>query len=287
MVKTHRTHRDVDSVTQGRIDAIAGDVDLRPPPVPRRPALSGCATTRRKPSGNAGRSFWARRATRARVPEYPVEFLWRISRPRPERRGSPSAGQKLAAVTKFINSFEYNHTGANYYASNPASLPFRSGSRSAGPRVLRLGAGTSPQVMKRDRGLKHVMYTAKEIMREALPIQCVEAVFLGIHLTAEIEELERIPVSFKSKVDGSSYRHIVLAVRDREATTWGALGISRRRTLQHKECVYPSLSALVEEFKDSYERCDHALVKVYAGLPLPPGLHSSDPVKWRVLNQGR
>ena len=36
--------------------------------------------------------------------------------------------------------------------------------------------------MKRDRGLKHVTTTAKEIMREALPIQCVEAVFLAILL---------------------------------------------------------------------------------------------------------
>lgn len=37
---------------------------------------------------------------------------------------------------------------------------------------------------KRDRGFRHVTTTAKLIIREALPIQCVDAVFLGAYLTS-------------------------------------------------------------------------------------------------------
>ena len=49
-------------------------------------------------------------------------------------------------------------------------------------------------------------------MKEALPIQCLEAVFLGCYLTAGMKEVQRIPVSFKSEVDGHIFRHIVLVL---------------------------------------------------------------------------
>lgn len=42
---------------------------------------------------------------------------------------------------------------------------------------------------KKDRRFLHVTSTAKLIIREALPIQCVEAVFLGAYLTADIIEV--------------------------------------------------------------------------------------------------
>ena len=161
--------------------------------------------------------------------------------------------QKMVAMNRYICAFEYNHTGRGYY------------------------------VMKRDRGLKHVTTTAKEIMREALPIQCVEAVFLGIILTSEMPDLLRFPVSFKSACDGNVYRHIVLAVHDTKEATWGALGISRRKKLQFKDPTFASLGALVGDYRKSYEACDHDLVKVYVGLPLPTSVHSMEPVKWRVL----
>ena len=71
------------------------------------------------------------------------------------------------------------------------------------------------------------------MMRDALPIQCVEAVFLAAFLTAGLEELDRYPISFKSVVDGHTYRHIVLAVK--QGGKWGAVGISRRTSLMFKE----------------------------------------------------
>lgn len=44
-------------------------------------------------------------------------------------------------------------------------------------------------VKKKDRGFRHVTSTAKLIIREALPIQCVEAVFVGAYLTADMTEV--------------------------------------------------------------------------------------------------
>lgn len=44
-------------------------------------------------------------------------------------------------------------------------------------------------VKKKDRGFRHVTYTAKLIIRDALPIQCVEAVYLGAFLTAGMSEV--------------------------------------------------------------------------------------------------
>jgi len=78
----------------------------------------------------------------------------------------------LKVIQKFINAFEYNHTGQTFFK------------------------------MKRDRGMKHLTNVAKQIIRDALPIQCVEGVFLGTYLTSDLKTVTRIPVSFKSSVEG-------------------------------------------------------------------------------------
>ena len=87
--------------------------------------------------------------------------------------------------------------------------------------------------------------TAREMVRESLPIKCLEAVVLLLHLTATCTDMQRFAISFKSSYDGSrvrvlmplprsrvQYQHIVLGV-------WcdglfGALGLSRRDTLTDK-----------------------------------------------------
>lgn len=46
-------------------------------------------------------------------------------------------------------------------------------------------------VKKKDRGFRHVTSTAKLIIREALPIQCVEAVFVGAYLTADMAQVSK------------------------------------------------------------------------------------------------
>ena len=47
---------------------------------------------------------------------------------------------------------------------------------------------------------------------KGLPIQCVEAVFLGVYLTSTFKEVERIPVSFKSKLFTTTIIIIVIVI---------------------------------------------------------------------------
>ncbi len=101
--------------------------------------------------------------------------------------------------------------------------------------------------LRKDRGLKRVMSTAKEIIQEALPIKCIEAVFLACYLTIDMKDVERVPVSFKSEVEGHVFRHIVLAIRYQGK--WGALGLSRKSTLMHKPCKFESFSDLMLDYK--------------------------------------
>ena len=78
--------------------------------------------------------------------------------------------QRLKVLQNFISSFEYNFTHEQYFN------------------------------VRKDRPLGRIMDTAKKITRDALPIKCVEAVFLGLYLTCDMEDLDRIPVGFKSEV---------------------------------------------------------------------------------------
>ncbi|CAB1098153.1 unnamed protein product [Ectocarpus sp. CCAP 1310/34] len=166
-------------------------------------------------------------------------------------------------------------------------------------------------VKKKDRGFRHVTSTAKQIIREALPIQCVEAVFVGAYLTADMAEagplffqtladsstlspylrrfllpgymvgVDRFPVCFRSSLDGRVYRHIVLAVRS--GGKWGSLGLSRRDTLMYKELKYELFSKLVGDFRESYASNWHRLEQVWVGFPLPHDISSNVAVKWKVL----
>lgn len=61
-------------------------------------------------------------------------------------------------------------------------------------------------VKKKDRGFRHVTLTAKLIIREALPIQCVEAVFVGAYLTADMAQVIRSVVCATRCRKGTSYR---------------------------------------------------------------------------------
>jgi len=106
--------------------------------------------------------------------------------------------------------------------------------------------------------------------------------FLGAaYLTNELKTITRIPVSFKSEVEGTIYRHIVLAVESEGK--WGALGISRRKTLMYKDLKFDSLGDLMREFRDSYQESFHELLKIYVGLPFTRDTYSSSKLQWRVL----
>ncbi|CAM9311096.1 unnamed protein product, partial [Pylaiella littoralis] len=158
---------------------------------------------------------------------------------------------KLKLIQAYITSLEYNYTGEEFF------------------------------VKKKDRGFRHVTSTAKLIIREALPIQCVEAVFVGAYLTADMTEVDRFPVCFRSSLDGRVYRHIILAVRSEKV--WGALGLSRRDTLMYKELKYELFSELMNDFRNSYAGNWHRLEHIWVGFPLPHDISSNLPVKWKVM----
>ncbi|CAM9333483.1 unnamed protein product, partial [Ectocarpus sp. 13 AM-2016] len=166
---------------------------------------------------------------------------------------------KLKHIQAYITSLEYNYTGEAFF------------------------------VKKKDRGFRHVTSTAKLIIREALPIQCVEAVFVGAYLTADMAEagppffqsVDRFPVCFRSSLDGRVYRHIVLAVRS--GGKWGSLGLSRRDTLMYKELKYELFSKLLGDFRESYASSWHRLEQVWVGFPLPHDISSNVAVKWKVM----
>lgn len=151
---------------------------------------------------------------------------------------------KIAAVQAYIEKLSYNFTGVNYFD------------------------------VRKHRPMGRILETGREVTRQALPIKCVEAVFVAAYLTQGLKELERIPFSFRSQIDGVTYKHIVLAVKHN--SKWGSVGLSRRRELYYKDLVYDSLAELFLEYKRSYERVFHTLRRVKVGLPLPHEVHGRD-----------
>lgn len=79
------------------------------------------------------------------------------------------------------------------------------------------------------------MENAKEIILESLPIKCLEAVILALYLTAPLTNLHRFAIGFKSSFNGLYYRHVVLGVSN---SSYGALGLSRRKDLMYKPLQY-------------------------------------------------
>ncbi|RHY19261.1 hypothetical protein DYB25_003942 [Aphanomyces astaci] len=137
-----------------------------------------------------------------------------------------------------MNALEYNYTGKMYFD------------------------------VSKNRSHKSIYGTAKDIIHDALPIQCLEAVFLAAYLTAggpEYEgatfnhQIDRIPISFKTSSGGTTFRHIVLAIK------------------------HQSLSDLVGNFVEQYTAVCHDVIKVYVGFPFSHDIHSTERVEWRVL----
>ncbi|KAI5056557.1 hypothetical protein GOP47_0028375 [Adiantum capillus-veneris] len=126
------------------------------------------------------------------------------------------------------------------------------------------------------------MDTAKMMIYNPQPIKCVEAVFLALYLTAGIADTERIPLGFKSELHGQVHQHIVLLVRYNNR--YGAFGISRQKNLMSKEFAFESLSSIVDNFKQAYEKFDHKVIRIRVGLPVEHNTASFNFVCWRYLS---
>lgn len=156
---------------------------------------------------------------------------------------------RLEAIQRYTRELQYNHTGTQFFE------------------------------IKKNRPLTGLMDLAREMIRESLPIKCLEAVILGIYLTNGMSGVERFPISFKTQFSGSSFRHIVLGIH--YAGRFGSLGMSRREDLMFKPPVCRTLLDLVLEFEGSYRRCWHSLKKVKIGQYVSHDPHSVEQIEWK------
>ncbi|GBG30784.1 Vasohibin-2 [Hondaea fermentalgiana] len=184
------------------------------------------------------------------------DTLPEVPRPRAPTNFAPaaSAAWRLERIQQYISRLEYNHTGTNYFT------------------------------IRKDRGAKRLAGTAREIMRECLPIKCIEAVFLGFYLTLGMNDLVRIPLRFQSSVEQNGqfvFKHIVMAVGHKGR--WGAIGLSRKETLMHRKIQFDSLAELIKDFCGAYGDLGHSVQHVGVGLPFGHCEHSMEPIHWRPL----
>jgi len=159
--------------------------------------------------------------------------------------------QKLAAVQRYLNRLQYNHTGMQFFN------------------------------IKKSRSITRLYETAKEMIKYSLPIKCLEAVVLSLYLTSNIKTISRFTIRFKTKSGKNTHKHIVLGIFHNSC--YGALGLSRRKTLMDKPIKFTSLPELILDYKKCYEECFHTLVKVKLSPCLSPDLHSNDVITWNYF----
>ncbi|KAL5463236.1 hypothetical protein EMCRGX_G032116 [Ephydatia muelleri] len=176
----------------------------------------------------------------------------RLSTPAPPVVSSQlSVEQSILAVQTYLNELQYNHTGTQFFE------------------------------IRKSRPLSRLMESAKEIIRESLPIKCLEAVVVALYLTSPLTSVHRTALSFKSKQGDLYFRHVVLAVHS--GSSYGALGLSRRQELMYKPLEYKSLYDLVREFIECYKKCNHTVVKVCLSAIVVHDLHSCEQIQWKHL----
>jgi hypothetical protein len=159
---------------------------------------------------------------------------------------------QLFSIQKYIEQLGYNHLGEPFFT------------------------------VKKHYSTHKLCKLAAEMISCGLPIKCLEATVLAMYLTMQIEDIDRIPLAFKSVCEGKVYRHIVLVIR--HGDVYGALGLSRRKDLMNKPTVFKSLSDLVHEYKISYQNNYHRLDKIKIGLPVTHQMGSNEAVVWKSVS---
>lgn len=165
----------------------------------------------------------------------------------------------LTEVQKYMTRLTYNHTGTQFFETRPNS------------------------------SMITLMDTARSMVREALPIKCMEAIVLSIYLTNGVPCLGRFPINFKSELPQARlggnrdtrryFYHVVLGMT--YGSKFGATGLSRRTTLMDKPLEYSSLFDLIEEFDKCYKDCGHRLIKVRVGGLVSHDPHSITTIPWK------
>ena len=168
----------------------------------------------------------------------------------------------LDKIKDYMKKLSYNHTGTQFFETRPTS------------------------------SMLTLMETARTMIREALPIKCMEAVVLSIFLTNGVPGLGRFTINFKSELPPNTraqhkpqqkrhFYHVVLGLS--LGNKFGAIGLSRRTTLMDKPLTFGSLSLLLDEFDDSYRNCGQRLVKVRVGQLISHDPYSISPIPWKGI----
>ncbi|TRY68689.1 hypothetical protein TCAL_10752 [Tigriopus californicus] len=174
----------------------------------------------------------------------------------------------LRKVQDYMNRLSYNHTGTQFFETRPNS------------------------------SLHTLVEAAKVIVREALPIKCMEAVVLAIYLTNGVPGMGRFTINFKSELPPvqklSSHAHLQTSASSKRyfyhvvlgvvlGNRFGAIGLSRRANLMNKSVQFPSLMDLVDEFERSYQECGQRLVKIRIGRLISHDQYSISPIPWKGI----
>lgn len=167
----------------------------------------------------------------------------------PTLKNTQSIPEKLLLIQKYISELQYDYTGLQFFE------------------------------IKKGRPLCRLMDVAKSIIRESLPIKCLEAVVLAIYLTSDLPSVQRFPLAFKTTFENNTFKHIVLGVFYNGK--FGALGLSRRDTLMYKSLKYDTLYDLLTDFTRCYEDCFHRVDRIKLGLPVSHDNQSMEAVMWK------
>ena len=157
--------------------------------------------------------------------------------------------------------------------------------------------------------MRAISLATQHILHARLPIKCLEATVLALHLTPlppphPSYAIRRFPLRFRSTCAGNNYWHILLAIqltwdgfepppgrqltgRSGAAATWGSrwgvVSLSRHAPLGYRALEYPTLSALCEALRAEYQLIGHQVVGMTVGLPMEEGERSREPLHWHFL----
>ncbi|CAF0757171.1 unnamed protein product [Didymodactylos carnosus] len=159
--------------------------------------------------------------------------------------------EKLQQIQNYVQRLEYNYTGMQFFD------------------------------IQSKRPVNYLMDIARYIMTESLPIKCFEAFIICLYLTTGITGLDRFNISFKSRFNGTVYRHVILGLKYHQ--NYGSLGVSRRKDLMYKPLKYDKLSALIDDFILAYKKYGHDVLKVKIGLPIVHDLKSFQTIIWKAI----
>ena len=119
-------------------------------------------------------------------------------------------------------------------------------------------------------------------MTEALPIKCLEAFLIAVYLTTGMTGVDRFNISFKTRFNSITYRHVVLGIRYNQI--YGALGLSRRTDLAYKplNSKYDRLSTLIDDYIQAYKNYGHTVLRIKIGSPIVHDLKSFLTINWKA-----